>query len=180
MYLKQSLVYLAGYYDCLDASRPWLCFWIINSLWVLDSMPEDKILSDVVKFLAQCQHEEGGYGGGPGQYAHLAPTYAAINVLALIGTDEAYDSINRSSLRKFLWSLRSPSGSFAMHKGGEVDVRGAYCALNVALLTNIKFDALFDKTAEWIISCQTYEGGFSGTHGMEAHGTHHFLNFDIL
>ncbi len=38
-----------------------------------------------------------------------------------------------------------------MHVGGEEDVRGAYCALAVATLTNILSQELFDKTAEWVM-----------------------------
>lgn len=38
-----------------------------------------------------------------------------------------------------------------MHIGGEKDMRGVYCAVSVATLTNIKTEALFDKSAEWII-----------------------------
>ena len=33
--------------------------------------------------------------GGPGQVAHLAPTYAAVNALCILGTEEAYQVINR-------------------------------------------------------------------------------------
>jgi len=33
--------------------------------------------------------------GGPGQWSHLAPTYAAVNALCIVGTDEAFNSINR-------------------------------------------------------------------------------------
>ncbi len=33
--------------------------------------------------LCRCQDPEGGFGGGPGQLAHLAPTYAAVNALAI-------------------------------------------------------------------------------------------------
>lgn len=43
----------------------------------------------------RCQNPEGGFGGGPGQSSHLAPTYAAVNTLCIIGTQEAYDAINR-------------------------------------------------------------------------------------
>lgn len=38
-----------------------------------------------------------------------------------------------------------------MHVGGEVDIRGLYCALSVARLTNIYSDDLFDKSAQWIV-----------------------------
>ncbi|XP_077297793.1 farnesyl transferase beta subunit [Arctopsyche grandis] len=173
-YLKSSLCHIPRAYECLDASRPWMCYWILNALWLLNEMPDSNTLSHVVTFLSKCQHEEGGYGGGPGQDSHLAPTYAAINALTIIGTQEAYDSINRNTLQQFLWGVRSVDGAFAMHRGGEVDVRGTYCALNVAKLTNLFTDALFDKTAEWIVSCQTYEGGFGGSQGMEAHGGYAF------
>jgi len=31
------------------------------------------------------QHPEGGFGGGPGQAAHLLPTYASVCALAIVG-----------------------------------------------------------------------------------------------
>lgn len=99
----------------------------------------------------RCQCPDGGFGGGPGQYAHLAPTYAAVNTLCIIGTEEAYNAIDREGLQKFLWSLRFPDGAFCMHRDGEVDIRGVYCALAVANLTNIYTDQLFDLTAEWVL-----------------------------
>lgn len=34
--------------------------------------------------------------GGPGQYAHLATTYAAVNALCILGTEDAFKVINRS------------------------------------------------------------------------------------
>ncbi|KAG5653876.1 hypothetical protein H0H81_009698 [Sphagnurus paluster] len=37
----------------------------------------DKILS--------AQHPDGGFGGGPGQAAHLLPTYASVSALAIVG-----------------------------------------------------------------------------------------------
>lgn len=36
------------------------------------------------------------FAGGPGQQAHLAPTYAAVNALCILGTEEAYNVIDRS------------------------------------------------------------------------------------
>jgi protein farnesyltransferase subunit beta len=37
----------------------------------------------------------GGFGGGSDQLAHLATTYAAVNALAIAGTKEAYDVLDR-------------------------------------------------------------------------------------
>lgn len=51
--------------------------------------------SKIAGFLAKCQSSEGGFGGGPGQYPHLASTYAAVNALCTIGTQEAYNVIDR-------------------------------------------------------------------------------------
>lgn len=39
-----------------------------------------------------------------------------------------------------------------MEVGGEVDIRGAYCAAAVASITNLKTDELFYNTAEWIMA----------------------------
>ncbi|CAF4911173.1 protein farnesyltransferase subunit beta isoform X1 [Pieris napi] len=178
--LKDWLMHLPGNYSCLDASRPWLIYWILHSLWLLKKLPDAETLSKVVNFLKQCQHKDGGYGGGPMQHSHLGTTYAAVNALSIIGTDEAYDSIDRSTLQKFLWTLRDVDGSFALHNGGEQDIRGAYCAASVAKITNIYTEALFDKTAEWVVSCQTYEGGFAGCPGMEAHGGYAFCGLACL
>ena len=44
-------------------------------------------------------------------------------------------------------------------------IRGAYLAVVAATLTNVKVPIMFEKTAEWIASCQTYEGGFSAVPG---------------
>lgn len=59
--------------------------------------------------------------------------------------------IFRANLQNFLRRVRSPEGAFCMHDDGEIDIRGVYCALAVAILTNVYTDELFDKTAEWVI-----------------------------
>uniref|UniRef100_A0A6Q2X0Q3 Protein farnesyltransferase subunit beta n=1 Tax=Esox lucius TaxID=8010 RepID=A0A6Q2X0Q3_ESOLU len=144
-YLKKGLRHLSDSYECLDASRPWLCYWILHSLELLEEPVPSSIASDVCQFLARCQTPTGGFAGGPGQHAHLAPTYAAVNALCIIGTEEAYSVIDREKLLSFLFSVKQPDGSFVMHVGGEVDV-----------------------------SCQNWEGGLGGVPGLEAHGGYTF------
>lgn len=129
--------------------------------------------------------------------SHLASTYGAVNGLVSVGTEAALSSIDRVALRRFLLAMQQPDGSFTLHHGGEVDIRfvyicsrldsyvlfgfsGAYCALSVAKLLEIPIysdtdnelskDGLFAKTADWLLSCQTYEGGFGALPGQEAHG----------
>nr|XP_026654692.1 protein farnesyltransferase subunit beta [Zonotrichia albicollis] len=179
-YLKRGLRQLTEAYECLDASRPWLCYWILHSLELLDEPIPDSVASDVCQFLRRCQSPQGGFGGGPGQHPHLAPTYAAVNALCIIGTEEAFGVIDRKKLLEYLYSLKQPDGSFLMHVGGEVDVRSAYCAASVASLTNILTPALFAGTAEWIARCQNWEGGIGGVPGMEAHGGYTFCGVAAL
>ncbi|XP_029454753.1 protein farnesyltransferase subunit beta-like isoform X2 [Rhinatrema bivittatum] len=179
-YLKRGLRHLSDAYECLDASRPWLCYWILHSLELLDEPVPESVASDVCQFLARCQGPGGGFGGGPGQHPHLAPTYAAVNALCTLGTEEAFNVINREKLLEFLYSLKQPDGSFIMHLGGEVDVRSAYCAASVASLTNIITPTLFAGTAEWIVRCQNWEGGIGGVPGMEAHGGYTFCGLAAL
>ena len=133
-FLLKGLHELSEGYECLDASRPWLVYWILHSLELLGEMDSltNETKSAVVKFLGNCQDPEGGFAGGPAQLAHLAPTYAAVNALTIIGTEEAYRVTDRAKLVTWLASLRNEDGSFTMHRGGEVDIRGVYCALSAA------------------------------------------------
>ena len=63
----------------------------------------------------------------------------------------------RPGLRRFLLRCLNTDGSFCMHDGGEVDIRGAYCAAAVARLTNVYDDPMFEKTAEWLSRCAAAE-----------------------
>lgn len=176
----RGLKNLSEGFECLDASRPWLVYWIIHSLELLNVSIEGQQKTDIIHFLAKCQNKDGGFAGGPGQLSHLAPTYAAVNALVILGGPEAYQSINRQTLSNWMNQLRQEDGSFIMHIGGEVDIRGVYCALSAAKLTNIYSEELFKNTARWVLKCQTYEGGFGGVPGMEAHGGYSFCGLASL
>ena len=53
--------------------------------------------------------------------------------------------------------------------------RSAYTALSVATLLDIRTDELVKGTAEWLASCQTFEGGMGGSPtSAEAHGGYAF------
>lgn len=86
----------------------------------------------------------------------------------------------RQSLYKFFQQLRSDDGSFLMHKEGELDIRGVYCAVAVAKLTNLYTSELFKNTEKWISDCQTWEGGFGGCPDMEAHGGYTYCGLASL
>ncbi|EUB57429.1 Protein farnesyltransferase subunit beta [Echinococcus granulosus] len=181
-YLTRRLVDLPESIEHLDASQPWLAYWMVHSLRLLCYQLSDKVKTGVVNLMRSCQHGGGGFAGGPYQLAHLAPTYGAVNCLASLLSADALDVIDRQALGDWLISLRQPDGSFVMHHGGEVDVRGAYCAVATASITGVlkSRPEIFQGTAEWIARCQTYEGGFGGQPGLEAHGGYSFCAFAAL
>ncbi|GJN92515.1 hypothetical protein Rhopal_005545-T1 [Rhodotorula paludigena] len=159
-------------YTGLDASRPWLLYWSIHSLALFDGDLDAQAKRRVVETLKHCQNPDGGFGGGPGQLSHLAPSYAAVCALAYTGED-GWKAIDRQGMYRFLMSVKQPDGSFIMHDGGEVDVRGCYCALTVAVLLNILTPDLARNTSSFIASCQTYEGGLASSAHPFSHDAAH-------
>lgn len=81
-------------YVALDASRPWLLYWTLHSLALLDGELDADASDRVINTLGACQNPEGGFGGGPGQMSHLAPSYAAVSSLAYTG-QKGWESIDR-------------------------------------------------------------------------------------
>ncbi|KAF8268712.1 terpenoid cyclases/Protein prenyltransferase [Lactarius quietus] len=151
-------------YMSQDASQPWLFFWTIQAFSTLQIAIDPDNKQRAINTIMQWQHPDGGFGGGPGQAAHLLATYPAVCSLAIVGRpgpEGGWDQINREKLYKWYMSLKQPDGSFIVSNYGEVDVRGIYCLLVVAHLLDIVTPELVEGTAAFIASCQTYEGGFS-------------------
>ena len=70
--------------------------------------PPQVSAGDVGAFLATCQHPDGGFGGGPQQLPHLAPTYAAVAALATLG-GRALDVIHRAGVARFISRMAVPA-----------------------------------------------------------------------
>ena len=76
--------------------------------------------TDVAEFLGLCQCAGGGFGGGPGQLAHLAPTYAAVAALAELGGAPALGVVDRAATARFLAARCVPperGGGFSLCEG---------------------------------------------------------------
>lgn len=173
-------------FQAYDSARPWLLYWCLVGLHCLG---EDLSIyrRRVVDTLSKLRNPTGGYGGGYRQQSHLAPTYAAVLSLMLVGGSEAYDSIDRIAMWRWLSERKQPDGGFSMSDGGEEDVRAVYCALCVIALLQLPLDSshgepggLIAGTAEWIGRCQTFEGGLGGAPGLEAHGGYVFCGLASL
>lgn len=170
-FLLRGLGTLSEGFIAADASRPWYFYWCLNGLAIMPGNKENvarysRRLRETLKY---CQHPDGGFGGGHGQLAHLATTYAAVLAIAVVGDEEGYAMINRKTLKTWIMSLKQANGGFAIHRGGEVDARAAYLALSVAALLDLLTPEMANGTVQWLLSCQRYEGGLSGIHGAEAH-----------
>lgn len=117
-------------FTSLDASKPWICFWILHALDMLNALPArqllERLIGNVVRVTASqepyglyrqlldrvldtillCQNETGGFGGGFGQLSHLATTYAAVHAIAIIGLERGFNAIRRFDLLQFYDELR--------------------------------------------------------------------------
>ncbi|KFY10576.1 hypothetical protein V492_04944 [Pseudogymnoascus sp. VKM F-4246] len=175
-----------------DAGRPWFFYWTLTALSALGedvSQYRERLISTV----APLQNATGGFGGGHGQMSHLATTYATVLSLAMVGGEDAINSIDRKAMWQWLSMLKQSDGGFQMSIGGEVDVRGAYCAaLLVKLLrlplhlaegspakTDENFN-LYTGLGEYVSRCQTYEGGIASRPDTEAHGAYAFCALACL
>ncbi|XP_052108686.1 protein farnesyltransferase subunit beta [Arachis duranensis] len=67
-----------------------------------------------------------------------------------------------------------------MNVEGEIDVRACYTAISVASVLNILDEELTQNVGDYILSCQTYEGGIAGEPGSEAHGGYTFCGLAAM
>lgn len=164
-------------FKALDASQPWLLYWIGNSMKIMEpSWFTDDYGKRIMDKLWNISPQGGPFGGGKGQLPHLTANYAAINAIALASHLEDEKEINKSSIHRWLFSLKTVDGGFKTTSPvGEHDVRGVYAALSVASLLGILDDDIKSGVLEFLIKCQSYEGGFGGCpYGDEAHGGYTF------
>jgi len=149
--------------------------------------------------------EGGGFGGGPNQIPHCATSHAAVLCSTfLAGQADNYPKSSemalellqkkRKALQSWFFTLRCgcdsesssigerhiPSIGCRMHHDGEVDVRATYTICAMASLLNILTSSLTEGMVEYIVSCQTFEGGFGGVPFAEAHGGYTFCALAAL
>ncbi|KAF8968548.1 terpenoid cyclases/protein prenyltransferase alpha-alpha toroid [Flammula alnicola] len=138
-------------YISQDASQPWLLFWTVQAFSVLQVGLDPGNKQRCIDKIMTWQHPEGGFGGGPGQAAHLLPTYASVCALAIVGRpgpNGGWDQVDRSL-------------NYYLQRSNTTACSGIYCLLTVATLLDILTPELVQGTASFIASCQTYEGGFA-------------------
>ncbi|PHH55804.1 Protein farnesyltransferase subunit beta [Ceratocystis fimbriata CBS 114723] len=139
IFLKRILSGLPSPYYAADASRPWFLYWCLGALALLGE-DVSEYRDGMVKTARYLQNRTGGFGGGLGHLSHLATTYAMVLSLVIVGGQEAYEVIDRKAMWEWLSLLKQEDGGFQMAQGGEVDVRGAYCATVLISLLGLPLD----------------------------------------
>ncbi|KAF2434485.1 prenyltransferase [Tothia fuscella] len=175
-----------------DATRPWMLYWALAAMTMLDvdvSEYRERIISTCTPF----QNKTGGFGGGHGQFSHIATSYASVLSIVMVGGQEALDLIDRKAMWHWLGQMKQKNGGFSVCEGGEIDIRGAYCSMTIISLLNLPLELPANSPAqvngdetfltnleEWVSSCQTYEGGIAGAPNNEAHGAYAFCALACL
>ena len=101
--------------------------------------------------------------------AHIAQTYTAICTLAILG-----DNFHRFDKEAIIGSLRylqEWNGGFrSMYMGGENDLRFIFCAFAISSMLNDWSGFDIDLSVAYLLSCQSFDGGFGLGVGYEGHG----------
>ncbi|KAF2753885.1 terpenoid cyclases/Protein prenyltransferase [Pseudovirgaria hyperparasitica] len=191
-FLKDALEDYPAGFVAVDASRPWIYYWSLSGLAMLGENL-DKYRQRLISNLLAAQNSTGGFGGGHGQYSHVAGSYAGVLSLAILGGKECYDMIDRKAMWEFLGNMKQRDGGFTVAPGAEEDIRGAYCAMTIVSLLNLPLElpkgsparvngdeTFFTGLPEWISRCQSFEGGIGASPGNEAHGAYAFCALACL
>ncbi|XP_031267684.1 geranylgeranyl transferase type-1 subunit beta-like [Pistacia vera] len=101
--------------------------------------------------------------------SHLASTFCALAILKAVGY--SFANIDRVSILTSMKNLQQPDGSFMpIHCGAEMDLRFVYCAAAICHMLDDWSGMDREKAKDYILNCQSYDGGFGLIPGSESHG----------
>ncbi|KAG0342924.1 hypothetical protein BG000_011498 [Podila horticola] len=173
--LEQHIKYIKE----LDTKKNDLEYWLTEHLRVnglywgttalhLLGHPAALDQDQIVEYLVNCQHDNGGFGGHIDHDPHILSTLSAVQVLI---TYDRLDAINVDRVVDYITSLHNPDGTFSGDAWGETDTRFIFCALNcLSLLKRLDDKRLnLEKTTEYIVRCRNFDGGFGSSPGGESH-----------
>lgn len=182
----------------LSPLLPWLASWLANGLFVLlgpeqfaEELSRGRLmrLHQIADQIIELQTT--GITGGKGQLPTLGNTYAG---LVFLKTVNRLGEIDKNQVVAFIRQMKTESG-FMMHEDGEADIRAIYCAVaaysllySTSLTVNTQANplatpegrSLFAHVDQLVRRAQTYEGGFGGRPGEEAHGGYTYCAVAIL
>ncbi|XP_074280664.1 geranylgeranyl transferase type-1 subunit beta isoform X1 [Silene latifolia] len=191
-FINMMYEFLPTDYESQEINHLTLAYFTLSSLDILGSLHRvDKgaVITWVLSFQtrqkdeAELSHGQfyGFQGSRSSQYpavknesfrcngSHLASTYCALCILKMLGDD--FSLVNSESITRTMRNLQQPDGSFIpIHTGAESDLRFLYCAAAISCMLNDWSGVDKDKAKEYILNCQSYDGGFGLSPGLESHG----------
>lgn len=191
-YLEMNYQILPSPYEGQEINHLTLAYFIISGLHILnalDRVDKEAIIKWVLSLQAHAKNEAeidigqfyGFHGSRSSQFhsldngvsvpnnSHLASTYCALAILKTVGYD--FSLIDSSSILKTMKHLQQPDGSFMpIHTGAETDLRFVYCAAVISSLLDNWSGVDKEKAKNYILNCQSYDGGFGLIPGQESHG----------
>lgn len=178
-------------YESQEINHLTLAYFVISGLDILnalDSIDKEQVITWVLSFQVQptnkdynCGKFYGFYGSRSIQFSsddttymhhsggHLASTYCALAMLKTLGYD--LSRLDSEIILVSMKTLQQHDGSFMpTDTGAEMDLRFIYCAAAICFMLNNWSGMDREKAKEYILRCQSYDGGFGLVPGSESHG----------
>ncbi|CAA0836775.1 Geranylgeranyl transferase type-1 subunit beta [Striga hermonthica] len=192
LFLQMMYQLLPSAYQDQEINRLTLAYFVVcglNILSALDRIDKEEVINWVLSLQAHPKNRAtlesgqfyGFHGSRSSQFqsndtgaaslngSHLASTYCALAILKTIGYDLSL--IDAELLLRSMKNLQQADGCFMpIHTGGEADLRFVYCAAAICSMLNNWSGMDREKAKEYIINCQSYDGGFGLIPGSESHG----------
>ncbi|MBA0571305.1 hypothetical protein Golob_004885, partial [Gossypium lobatum] len=191
-FLEMMYNLMPHHYQSQEINRLTLAFFTISGLHLLralDRVDKDRVADWVLSFQAHPRSRAelkngqfyGFHGSRTSQFppdengvsarnaGHLASTYCALAILKTVGFNLL--TIDKESILISLRNLQRPDGSFMpVDVGAETDLRFVYCAAAICFMLEDWSGMDREKAKEYILKCQSYDGGFGLMPGLESHG----------
>lgn len=172
------------YIQQLDTRKDELQYWMTEHLrlngvfWGLTALhlmghPEALPRDQTIKFVLECQNEDGGFGAAPGHDSHMLYTLSAVQILATVDALSDLESAPHGGAEKvatFVAALQDrDTGTCAGDKWGEQDTRFLFCALlTLAILNRLDLIDVHKATA-FVKACENFDGSYGRVPGAESH-----------
>uniref|UniRef100_A0A5B6ZUH3 Putative geranylgeranyl transferase type-1 subunit beta n=1 Tax=Davidia involucrata TaxID=16924 RepID=A0A5B6ZUH3_DAVIN len=189
-FLEMMYQLLPSDYQGQEINRLTLAYFAISGLDVLgalDRVDKERVISWVLSLQAHPKNEAelnngqfyGFHGSRSSQFqpndngisipngSHMASTYCALAMLMTIGYDLSL--IDSESILKSMKTLQQPDGSFMpINTGAEKYLRFVFCAAAICFMLENWSGMDMEKAKEYILNCQSYDGGFGLIPGSES------------
>ncbi|KAL3680727.1 hypothetical protein R1sor_023683 [Riccia sorocarpa] len=194
VYFNWMLQELPSAYESEESNRLTLAYFATSALDILDSLDQVAV-EDTISWVYGLQvlplngangGKTCGFRGSPSvrvkklsddgsdqplvhDGGHLAMTYSALAILAVLGDD--YSRVSRDAILRSLRELQQPDGSFCPTlMDRQSDMRFLFCAIAISVMLDDWSGVDTKKAVEFIVRSQTFDGGFGLLPSLEAHG----------